>query len=323
MADKQLTILYLYQMMLRTDAEHRLNASEIRERMLGKYGFACDRRTIYEQIERLRQFGLKIEGGRGQGSGYYLNEHDFELPELKLLVDAVQSSKFITKEQTETLVKKLEKYTNEENAKELQRHVFIQNRIKAENLAIYDNIDVIHAAMRDNLQIRFKYCKWTAEKQLVQRKHGADYIVSPWSLTWDDANYYLVAYDTGAEGIKHYRVDKMQNVSVTGLHRMGADSFQNFDLAAYMRKTFGMYGGPDRKLTLEGTNSLIGVIVDRFGLDTMIRPCGDDQFHATVTVSVSPQFFGWLAGLGNGVKISWPEDLRQEYKAYLRSIIEN
>ena len=154
------------------------------------------------------------------------------------------------------------------------------------------------------------------------RHGGADFCVSPWALTWDDENYYLVAYDAETEKIKHYRVDKMLEVSDAGKERQGKESFENFDLAEYARKTFGMYGGPDRKLTLEGEAYFADVIFDRFGLDVMMKPYGEKQFHATVNVSVSPQFFGWLAGLNNGVRISWPDDIREEYREYLKKLID-
>ena len=266
---------------------------------------------------------LKIAQIKGKSFGYYVEKRDFDLPELKLLVDAVQSSKFITKEKSEELIKKLEKLTSTENAKQLQRQVFIYNRIKADNDAIYANVDAIHAAIHDNRQIGFRYCEWTVKKELIQKKDGAEYVVSPWALTWDDENYYLVAYDAGAEKIKHYRVDKMQDIRVKGELRLGREHFKDFDLAAFARKTFGMYGGQDRSITLEGENSLVGVVIDRFGTDVMIFPHDEEHFHASVTVTVSPQFFGWLAGIGKGIRIRWPEDVREEYKDYLRAIVES
>ena len=323
MADEKLKILYLKDLLMETDEQHALNATQLCDRMKERHGYSYDRRTIYTDIKRLVKYGLRIGQKKGASFGYYVKEHPFELPELKLLVDAVQSSRFITKEKSEGLIRKLEKQTTNENAVELQRHVFILNRIKADNDAIYTNVDAIHAAMRDNRQIRFKYCEWNIKKKLVQRKDGADYIISPWSLTWNDECYYMVGFDAEAGKIKHYRVDKMLGIEVISVKRLGRESFRDFDLAAYVRKTFGMYGGPDRSVTLEGENHLVGVVIDRFGTDIMIRKHGSDRFHVSVTVSVSPQFFGWLAGLGKGIRISWPEDVRSEYKAYLNEIARN
>ena len=327
MAEEKLKILYLMQVLLEeTDQAHPLNASQLCEKMESLYGYGYNRKTIYTDIKRLQEFGLKIEQTKGSSFGYYVAKRDFDLAELKLLVDSVQSSKFITKAKSEELIKKLEKQTSKENAKQLQRQVYIYNRIKKDNDEIYANVDAIHAAIHANHQIRFKYCEWTVKKELAQRKNGADYLVSPWALTWDDENYYLVAYveESGPQAgmIRHYRVDKIQNIVITQEKRLGKERFEHFDLAAFARKTFGMYGGEDRNLTLEGKNHLAGVVIDRFGTDIMMRPYGADHFHAHVTVTVSPQFFGWLAGIGKGIRISSPEDVRSQYKAYLKEIMD-
>ncbi len=324
MAEEKMKILHLMQLMLEeTDPEHRLNAEQLAERLRARYGHTYNRKTIYTDIEKLRDFGLKIGQAKGNSFGYFIEEREFTLPELKLLVDSVQSSKFITKDKSEALIKKLEGLTSRENARELWRQVFIFNRIKADNDAIYKNVDAIHAAIRDNRQIRFKYCEWTVKRELMRRRGGADYVVSPWALTWNDENYYLVAYSAENEEIRHYRVDKMQEIRVTEEPRLGREQFQGFDLASYARKTFGMFSGEDRKITLEGKMSLVGVVIDRFGTDVAMRPSGEDRFRATVTVTVSPQFFGWLAGLGKDIRVSWPEDVREAYLGYLREIIEN
>ena len=323
MAEEILKILYLMQILLEeTDAAHPMNATQLCERMQSRYEYSYNRKTIYTDIERLKTFGMKIAQTKGSSFGYYVEKRDFDLAELKLLVDAVQSSKFITKEKSEDLIRKLARQTSNENAKQLQRQVFIYNRIKADNDAIYSNVDSIHEAIQENRQIRFKYCEWTVRKKLVQKKGGAEYVVSPWALTWDDANYYLVGFDAAAGKIKHYRVDKMQEIHVARERRLGKESFRDFDLAAFSRKTFGMYGGEDRKIILEGENHLVGVVIDRFGTDVMIHPHKESLFYATVTVTVSSQFFGWLAGIGKGIRISWPEDVREEYRQYLQKIMD-
>ena len=324
MAEEKLKILYLMQVLLEeTDSAHPMNATQLCEKMQSRYEYSYNRKTIYTDIERLKTYGMKIGQIKGKSFGYYVEKRDFDLPELKLLVDAVQPSKFITKERSEELITKLEKLTSHENAKQLQRQVFIYNRIKADNDAIYANVDAIHTAIHDNRQIGFYYCEWTVKKELVRKKGGAEYMVSPWALTWDDENYYLVAFDAKAEKIKHYRVDKMQDIHVKDEARRGKEHFKDFDLAAFARKTFGMYGGDDRKITLEGENHLVGVVIDRFGTDVMIHPYDKNHFHANVTVTVSPQFFGWLAGIGKGMRISWPEDVLEKYKQYLQEIINN
>ena len=324
MAEEKLKILYLMRILQEeTDPAHFLNADQLCEEMKMRYGLSYERKTIYRDIERLQAYGMKIGQKKGRPFGYFVEKRDFDLPELKLLVDAVQSSKFITKEKSEALIRKLEGLTTRENARVLQRQVFIYNRVKTDNDAIYINVDAIHNAMHENRQISFKYCEWTVGKELVRKKGGADYAASPWALTWDNEKYYLVAFaeENGSGKIKHYRVDKMQEIRILDEPRFGKEQFEGFDLAAFARKTFGMYGGPDRKLVLEGKKELVGVVIDRFGTDVMMHPYGEDRFRAAVTVSVSPQFYGWLAGLGGMVSISSPEDVREEYRAYLQRLI--
>ena len=323
MAEEKLKILYLMQVLLEeTDPAHPLNATQLCEKMQSRYEYSYNRKTIYTDIKRLQAYGMHIGQTKGASFGYFVEKRDFDLAELKLLVDAVQSSKFITKEKSEDLIRKLERLTSNENARQLQRHVFIYNRIKTDNNAIYANVDAIHEAIQKNRQIGFRYCEWTVRKQLVRKKNGAEYIVSPWALTWDDENYYMVGYEEASGKIKHYRVDKMQEIRVTNDSRLGKEIFRNFDLAAFARKTFGMYGGEDRKITLDGENHLVGVVIDRFGTDIMLHPYDKEHFHAGVTAAISPQFFGWLAGIGEGIRISWPEDVREEYRRYLQGIID-
>lgn len=321
MAEEKLKILYLMQLLLEeTDEANPLNAAQIAQKMEDRYGLSYHRKTIYLDVERLQNFGLDIVQ---TGNGYYIAKRDFELPELKLLVDAVQSSKFITKDKSEALIRKLERQASTMNARQLQRQVFIYNRIKAGNDEIYDNVDAIHAAIHDNRQIRFKYCEWTIDKQLVRKKDGADYVVSPWALTWADENYYLVAYEESSNKIKHYRVDKMQLIRIAKEARLGREHFEDFDLASFSRKTFGMYGGTDRDITLEAENYLAGVVIDRFGTDIIMVPQGETRFRTAVTVTISRQFFGWLAGIGQGIRIAFPEDVREEYRNYLREVMES
>ena len=308
MAEEKLKILYLMKILLEdTDKDHILSASGLCDRLQSRYSLDCNRKTIYGDLERLRTFGIKVEQVKGERQGYYVSEREFSLPELKLLVDAVQSSKFITKTESEELIRKLEKLTSRENARKLRRQVFIINRTKTVNEAALLSVDLIHEAMSDNRQIRFLYCEWNVKKELVPRRNGMIYEISPWALTWDDENYYLVGYEASTDRIKHYRVDKMQNMEISKKERAGQENFQNFDLAAFSRKTFGMFGGQDTNVTLSCENRLIGVVLDRFGRDIMIVPKADGTFRTHVVVTVSPQFFGWVTGIGSGMHIAGPQ----------------
>lgn len=322
--DQKLRTLYLMNILLeRTDDGHMLNASELCTILEREYGISTDRRTIYTEIEILQKFGLDVQQKKGKNPGYYIGARDFELPELKLLVDAVQSSKFITEKKSKELIQKLEKLCCKTDADMLSKYVFIVNRPKTENETVYYNVDYIHTAIYENKEITFQYAEWTVKKELKLKKAGAFYVVSPWALTWDDENYYLVAYDNAAGIIKHYRVDKMQHTKVLETERKGEDSFKNFDLASFAKKTFGMYGGVDEEVTLECRNELAGVIIDRFGHDVWLIPQGENHFKTRILVSVSPQFFGWITGIGAGMRIIGPERVKDAYRDYLKKVLGN
>ena len=325
MADDKLKILYLMKMLLdETDPDHPMNATEIADKMNRRYNYTTyNRKTIYADVERLKTFGLSIGQTKGAGFGYFVKDRVFDLAELKLMVDAVQSSKFITRRKSVELIRKLETLTSEYNAQFLKREVYIRNRIKSSNDSIYANVDTIHAAINDNRQIQFQYCEWTVKKTLVPRKSGEVYIISPWALTWDDENYYMVGYDAAAGMIKHYRVDKMKNTKSTDQTRKGRELFEDFDLAAFARKTFGMYGGEEKEITLECENHLVGVVIDRFGQDIMLIPEDDGHFRTNVTVAVSPHLFGWLAAVGKGIRIVFPEAVKTEYREYLQEVADS
>ena len=306
----------------RTDENHIMSATELCN-ALKEYGISAERKSIYSDIETLQDFGVDIVQKKGSTPGYYIAGREFELAELKLLVDAAQASKFITRKKTEELIKKLESLTSKHEARQLQRDVYIYNRTKAQNETIFYNVDYIHDAMSSNKQIQFQYSEWTVKKELKLKKDGAFYMVSPWALTWDDENYYLIAYDEKADMIKHYRVDKMQKMSLLDEERLGKERFHEFDLAAFAKKTFGMYGGDDAKVTLYGKNGLAGVVIDRFGQDVFMMPADEEHFKAIVTVSVSRQFFGWLTGLGSGIRIEGPASVKEQYKSFLNELLAN
>ncbi|MEZ3487965.1 MAG: transcriptional regulator [Lachnospiraceae bacterium] len=318
----KLRTLYIMKMLLeKTDEKYTMSAADI-DRALRDYGMSADRKTVYNDIETLKRFGMDILQVKGTNVGYYIGRRKFELPELKLLVDAVQASKFISRKKSEELIRKLESLASEHEARQLQRNVFIYNRPKTGNETIYYNVDQIHTAILGNRQIQYQYAEWTVRKELRPRKNGAVYTVSPWALTWDDANYYLIAYDEEADCMKHYRVDKMQHASVTGKERIGREKFRDFDLAEFSKKTFSMYGGHDEEVTLQCRNELAGVILDRFGTEVIVIPANDEEFRVRVLAAVSPQFFGWVTGIGSGLRIAGPGHVRKEYREYLKKIMQ-
>lgn len=320
--NNKLRTLHVMDMLLdKSDEEHRVSTKQLLE-MLENNGINADRKTLYDDIETLKVWGMDILYSKEKPAGYYVASRKFELPELKLLVDAVQASKFITAKKSRELIKKLESMTSAEEAKQLQRQVFIANRTKTINESIYYNVDKIHDAIFANKKISFTYYKWGLNKELVPRNNGKPFEVSPWALTWDDENYYMIAFDELSGMVKHYRVDKMQKISVLQSARCGEEVFKNFDMAIFAKNTFGMYGGKIEAVTMEFDNNLIGVVLDRFGTDVIIQNVSATHFRVRHDVSVSGQFYGWVSGLGPGVRIVHPENVVDGFKAFVNEILE-
>lgn len=313
-------ILYLLHLLeTRTDEHHRVSMEDILD-YLASNGVQAERKSIYDDIETLKTFGYDIVYHKGKKGGYFLASRQFELPELKLLADAVQASRFITSKKSEELIRKLEALTSKFEAVKLNRQLYVANRNKAVNETIYYGIDQIHTAIAGNVKIRFQYFEWNTDKAMQLRREGEYYQVSPWRLLWDDENYYLIAFDDRDRIIKHYRIDKMLNVSLTEEIREGKESFDGFDLARYSRKTFGMFAGTEQIVMLRCQKHLAGVMIDRFGSDVWMRESEKDQFLLRAEVAVSPQFFGWISGFGSAVMIESPEQVRSEYLAWLDEI---
>lgn len=297
-----------------TDESHGLTMSELISR-LKNVGISADRKTIYLDLEELRQFGLDILSYQeGKTTRYHLASREFELAELKLLVDSVQSSRFITEKKSRSLIKKLESLVSIYDAKQLQRQVLIAGRVKTMNESIYYNVDKLHSAISQNVQIRFKYFQWNVDKQEEFRHGGAWYCVSPWHLRWDDENYYLIAYDAAAAQFRHYRVDKMKTICLTDTPREGESLLKSTDPTAYTERLFGMYGGTPARVTLEGENRMAGIVIDRFGKDIPLLRKDDAHFYAHVDVAVSPQFLGWIAGMDGALKVTAPEAVVQSMR---------
>lgn len=242
---------------------------------------------------------------------------------MKLLIDAIQSSKFITQTKSRELITKIKSFVSEHQAKQLQRQVYINDRVKTMNESVYYNVDDIHTAINENKKIRFKYFKWDINKKLVPRHNGDWFIVSPWALTWDDENYYMVAFDDLDSKIKHYRVDKMMHISVEEEKRSGKEVFRNFDMAEYSKATFGMYQGQKAKVKIRFANYMCGVFIDRFGKDISFRPIDDEHSELHVDVNVSPQFFGWIFSLGKDVKVTGPSEVVEQMKVFAKEFLEN
>lgn len=318
---QKLKLLYIVKYLSEnTDEHHPASTADIIAHLEAN-GIHSERKSVYDDMEKLCDFGYDIVQVHSRlGGGYYMAGREFELAELKLLVDAVQSSRFLTTKKSRSLIKKLEQMAGKHDAGKLQRQVYVAGRIKTENESIYYSIDNIHRAIQDNRQISFQYLDWNLNKELVPRANS-ERKVSPWALIWQDENYYLAAYDSKDACMKHFRVDKMGKVVVCRKAREGIEQFAKVDLAAYTNQIFGMYGGNEAVVTLQLPNRLVGVVLDRFGREADIRQMPEDKFRVRAKVMVSGQFFGWLAGIGRDVKIVSPDAVREQYKKWLEDIL--
>ena len=318
---QKLKILYLMRVFSeKTDEAHPMSVKDLIS-YLESLGIHAERKTIYDDIETLRVFGMDIMNRRERPSGFYLATREFETAELKLLVDAVQFSRFLTVGKSRQLIQKLEHLTSIYQAKDLQRQAIVLDQVKNTNESIYYNVDEIHRAIKEGGQEDLLNVLKGIDEHL--KKGGARYQISPWQMIWQDGNYYLIGVDEKSGIVKHYRVDKMLKILTENEARNGAELFRKFDSARFAAGTFGMFGGREEKVNLEFENHLVGVMIDRFGQDIMIMSKDNEHSVTRVQVNVSTQFYGWLAALGNSVRVISPENVRKEYRDFLRKALEN
>ncbi len=319
--NQKLKMLYLMKIFSEeTDDTHGLTMPELIAR-LAKYDVSGERKTLYGDLEALRDFGMDIIAEPcGKVTRYHLGSRDFELPELKLLVDSVQAARFITDKKSQELILKLERLCSRYSASQLHRQVTISGRIKSGNERIYYTVDRLHEAIENGKMVSFQYFQWNVKKEQVLRHDGAFYHVSPWAMMWDDEKYYLLAYDASDDRIKHYRVDKMMSLQIEDEMRNGQERFREFDLARYSNSLFGMFGGEEIRVTMEADASMAGVFIDRFGEDIQMIPKKNNTFRTTVTVAFSDQFLGWVFALGDKVKIISPEAVVTEVTRRVESL---
>ena len=323
-AGQKQKLLVLQNVLLeRTDEEHPISTQALID-TLAAQGIPAERKSIYDDMEVLRQAGLDIQSRKGKDPGWFVGQRPFQLPELKLLVDAVQSCKFITKRKSDDLIRKLEGLTSAHQARQLQRQVYVDRRVKTMNESVYYSIDKLHTALASGKAVTFRYFDYSVRKEKVFRRNGRRYTVFPHGLIWDSENYYLVGWDGAKKEVRHYRVDKMSELAVTCLRLENGEDLDRstFDMAAYAAKHFGMFSGREGKVRLRCANTMVGVMLDRFGPEVILVPGGPDHFTLTVEAVVSPQFFGWLFGLGDGVVLTSPDWAVEDYRSRLRAAAE-
>lgn len=317
--NQKLKLLYLAKIMQeQTDDTHFLSMSQIIAE-LAKYDIDAQRKSIYDDLAALNDFGIEIIKEQiGFRTYYHCRSRDLKIADLKLIIDAIQASKFISERKTRELTKMLETNLMAYDPSLLEREVIVNGRVKKMNESVYYTINSIHKAMNTDKCIQFRYFRWNIKGKEEYRRNGDFYKVSPWVLHFDDEKYYLVAYDMEKKEMRHYRVDKMRDVSVTNNKRKGITEFKKQNKAKYTQQHFRMYGGEVETVTLKCRNDMANVIVDQFGKDVMMIPVDDEYFKVNVEVAVSDQFFGWVVGIGGGVKIEAPENVRDKFNDCLK-----
>jgi len=336
-----------------TDENHVAPASDI-VAFLEECGLNAERRSIYEDIKEINLISLMMENDctleearemleedmEGEErivvydphrKGFYVRQRHFDLNDIRLLAECVYSAKFVTKGQADRLVDVVCDFVSEHQAERIKHNVFLTDRVKTSNKGVMNNIAIINDAMSRRLdgkshkpeKISFKYLKHTIGdmSQQVERRKGEQYVVSPYQLLISDGNYYLLAYVNEKQKLRTYRVDRMKNVTLTGEPREGDDEFAKLDVQTYAQRVFGMYGGTQKRVTIQFINLLLDTAVERCGTkDVQYSKVDDRHFKVTANVEISDQFYGWLLGFGKRAKLTWPDDEVEKFKAYIDKV---
>lgn len=314
--NQKLKILYILDYLERNSHEdHLVKASELIEMLDYQHNISCDRKTVYSDIAALQDYGVDIISVPGKNGGYYIASRNFELPELKLLIDAVQSSRYLTEKKSRELIEKLLNQCNEQDAKLMKRHILVSGRVKSMNETIYYNVDAIQEAIAQNRQITFRYFDWDFGGKRKFRDRA--YVASPYGLCQDNENCYLLAF-SDRHGITSYRVDRMMDIDLLNSPRIPCPELTGAALNAHANRLFHMYSGDALDVKLRFHKSLINVVIDRFGKETMLIPDGDEHFNFTVKVAVSPMFLSWVMGFGGKAKILHPQSVIDDLQALCR-----
>lgn len=323
--NQKLKLLYIKDLLeSNTDNKHGVTLNEIISH-LASNGIDAERKSLYDDIELLRDvYGMEIQRQKiAKRVEYRLTERKFDLHELKLLGDAVQSSRFVTEKKSTELIGKLKSECSRYEADKLSRQVLVSGRVKSMNESIYFNIDTVFDAIASEKCITFKYYSYTFDKQKKFHRDGSLYQVSPYALTYSNENYYLIAHDFESDELRHYRVDRMYGIELCDRARDADRLFGKIDVARYTDMHFGMFGGEVQRLRIEFDQRLASAVFDRFGIDTVALDVGGGRYEVFVAVAVSEQFFGWLSGLGPAAKIKSPEKVKADYIEFLRKLLEN
>ena len=315
--NQKLKLLYLKQFFEeKTDEDHPATMPEILAYLHAR-GVEAERKSIYTDLDALSDFGMDVRKDE-RGKSYQWFDREFELPEVKLIIDSVASSKFLSEKKSDALIKKLGTLCSEHQRKELRRQVRVMGRAKSMNNSVLINVDQLHAAIAADTTVRFKYFHYNLKMERTYSRKGEVYEVSPWALLYDNDNYYLYAFVD--DDFRIYRVDRMASVEQGKNRRQGKEQFEKKDMAAYSKSTFGMFNGEEERVEMVFHNRMMDVVIDKFGKELWLEKVDDWHFKISVTVAVSPQFFAWVFGLGNYVTITGPEHVKQQMKEMLETV---
>lgn len=315
--NQKLKLLYLKQFFEeKTDEDHPATMPEILAYLHAR-GVEAERKSIYTDLDALSDFGMDVRKDE-RGKSYQWFDREFELPEVKLIIDSVASSKFLSEKKSDALIKKLGTLCSEHQRKELRRQVRVMGRAKSMNNSVLINVDQLHAAIAANTTVRFKYFHYNVKMERVYSRKGGVYEVSPWALLYDNDNYYLYAFVDG--DFRNYRVDRMASVEQGTNERQGKEAFEKKDMPAFSKSTFGMFNGQEERVEMVFHNRMMDVVIDKFGKEVWLEKVDEWHFKISVPVAVSPQFFAWVFGLGNYVTITGPEHVKQQMKDMLEEV---
>lgn len=308
----------LFYLMRETDEVHGVTVNDMIDH-LSTFEIHAERKSLYDDLFTLGALGFPVGRLGTRPERYYLEERVFEMSELKLLVDAIQSSKFVTKERSRALIEKLSRFAGRHKAGELSRFVYVDHRAKTDNTAVLETIDLLHTALRENRQISFCYFDYTSKKSKRYHRNGARYRLSPYALLWKEENYYLVAYDEREDRLKHFRVDKIDALAMESAATVRPEAYARFDPADYAGRAFAMYGGEEELVSFRCAERLAGVMIDRFGMEPTFLPEGD-TFRFTLRVMLSPNFYAWVMSFGADLEILSPPSVRESMRARLDEV---
>ena len=304
---------YLYE---NTDEEHPISTTELVRIFVSEDAHA-KRKTVKDDIDVLVGEGFDVVTVRGRNNSFFLGTRKFELPEVKLLIDAVSSSRFISAEKSETLIRKLTDMVSRHQAEKVCRHLYTAEHVKADNKQIYYIVDAVTDAINEGKKIRFQYFDYDGKKEKCLRHDGAEYSVSPYALVWDDSHYYMCGYSDAKQMIVNYRVDRMCNTEIKDEKAVALP--EGFSMDDYVRKQFHMFAGDETEVILECRDDMMKYIIDQFGEEVETRKVSEDTFQAKVHVADSPTFYGWVFPFEGKIQIVEPEEIREKYRSMVKA----